>query len=77
MSNIGHGDRRVHDAIRRQEQTGVAYAASMSFDTDVVWEFADYLIESTDDEMAEVAFYSSGKVTHMEAGGARLIRDRL
>lgn len=62
MSNIGHGDRRVHEAIRRQEETGVAYAASMSFDTEAAWEFADYLVESTGDEMAEVAFYNSGNV---------------
>lgn len=71
VSNIGHGDRRVHDAIRKQEDTGISYTASMSFDTDVVWEFADYLIESTEDEMAEVAFYSSGKVTRTVAAGAR------
>lgn len=62
VSNIGHGDRRVHEAIRRQEETGVAYAASMSFDTEAAWEFADYLVESTGDEMAEVAFYNSGNV---------------
>lgn len=34
----------------------------MSFDTEAAWEFADYLVESTGDEMAEVAFYNSGNV---------------
>lgn len=63
VSNIGHGDKRVHDAIKRQEETGVAYAASMSFDTEAAWEFANHLLESTGDEMAEVVFYSSGNVT--------------
>lgn len=77
VSNIGHGDRRVHEAIRRQEETGIAYTASMSFDTDVVWEFADFLIESTGDEMAEIAFYSSGKVTCVEAEGAILTQGRI
>ena len=77
VSSIGHGDSRVHAAIRRQEETGIAYTASMSFDTDAVCDFADYLIESTEDEMAEVAFYSSGSVTRTETGWTGLTRGRL
>lgn len=76
VSNIGHGDRRVHEAIKRQEETGVAYAASMSFDTEAAWEFADYLVESTGDEMAEVAFYSSGNVSWMDIRTNKLTRGR-
>jgi adenosylmethionine-8-amino-7-oxononanoate aminotransferase len=77
VSSIGHGDRRVHEAIKKQEETGIAYAASVSFDTEVVCEFADYLVESTRDEMVEVAFYSSGSVTRTKIGTKKLTRDRL
>lgn len=77
VSNIGHGDKRVHDAIKRQEETGVAYAASMSFDTEAAWEFADYLLESTGDEMAEVVFYSSGNVSNITIGTCNLTMGRV
>ncbi|OAG24162.1 PLP-dependent transferase [Alternaria alternata] len=60
VSNIGHKDQRVYDAIRQQEETGVGYAASMSFQTEVAEDFADFLLESTDDKMTEVVFYGSG-----------------
>jgi adenosylmethionine-8-amino-7-oxononanoate aminotransferase len=60
VSNIGYKDRRVHAAIREQEETGIAYAASMDFECDAVVDFADFLLESTDDEMTEVVFYTSG-----------------
>ncbi|KAG9191587.1 hypothetical protein G6011_10321 [Alternaria panax] len=60
VSNIGHKDQRVYEAIRQQEETGIGYAASMSFQTEVVEDFADFLLESTDDKMTEVVFYGSG-----------------
>ncbi|KAL1800910.1 hypothetical protein ACET3X_001252 [Alternaria dauci] len=60
VSNIGHKDQRVYDAIRQQEETGVGYAASMSFQTEIAEDFADFLLESTDDKMTEVVFYGSG-----------------
>lgn len=63
VSNIGHRDRRVHEAVRKQEESGVGYAPSMSFHTEVVEDFADFLLESTGDKMAEVVFYGSGNMT--------------
>jgi len=62
VSNIGHRDERVFEAVRRQQESGVGYAASMSFHTEVVEDFADFLLESTDDKLKEVVFYGSGKI---------------
>jgi hypothetical protein len=63
VSNIGHKDQRVYDAIRKQEESGVGYAPSMSFHTEIVEDFADFLLESTEDKLAEVVFYGSGNMT--------------
>ncbi|KAF1939899.1 omega-amino acid-pyruvate aminotransferase [Clathrospora elynae] len=60
VSNIGHNDRRVYAAIDEQRETGVSYAASLSFRTAVVENFANFLIHSTNYEMAEAVFYCSG-----------------
>jgi len=60
VSNIGHKDARVFAAINEQQATGISYTPSMSFDTEVSYEFADLLLDTTDDLMAQVAFYSSG-----------------
>ncbi|CAA9960987.1 Omega-amino acid-pyruvate aminotransferase [Pyrenophora teres f. maculata] len=60
VSNIGHKDARVYAAIIEQQATGISYAPSMSFDTEAALDFADFLLESTNDLMAQVAFYSSG-----------------
>ncbi|RMZ68648.1 aminotransferase [Pyrenophora seminiperda CCB06] len=60
VSNIGHKDARVFAAINEQQATGISYAPSMSFDTEASLDFADLLLESTNDQMAQVAFYSSG-----------------
>jgi 4-aminobutyrate aminotransferase-like enzyme len=60
VSNIGYKDHRVFAAMNEQQETGVSYAASMDFVTDVVWDCADALLDSTNNEMSEVVFFSSG-----------------
>jgi 4-aminobutyrate aminotransferase-like enzyme len=72
VSNIGHRDERVHEAVRKQEVTGVGYAASMSFHTQIVEDFADFLLESTDDELTEVVFYGSGKMARISRAQNKL-----
>ena len=72
LSNIGHKDQRVYDAIRQQEETGVGYAASMSFQTEVAEDFADFLLESTDDKMTEVVFYGSGNIAYTSMAELKL-----
>jgi len=72
VSNIGHKDQRVYEAIRQQEETGVGYAASMSFQTEVAEDFADFLLESTDDKMTEVVFYGSGNIAYTSTAELKL-----
>jgi hypothetical protein len=60
VSNIGYKDSRVYAATRKQEDTGIQYAASMTFNTHAPYDFADLLLESTGDEMREVVFFGSG-----------------
>jgi adenosylmethionine-8-amino-7-oxononanoate aminotransferase len=61
VSNIGHGDFRVMQAeIDYFKSTGISYASSSSFRTEVADEFGQMLLESTNHEMARVVFYGSG-----------------
>jgi hypothetical protein len=61
VSNIGHKDLRVMQAqIDHFLATGIAYATSASFQTEITHKFAYFLLESTNFQMARVVFYSSG-----------------
>jgi adenosylmethionine-8-amino-7-oxononanoate aminotransferase len=61
VSNIGHKDLRVMQAqVDHFMKTGIAYATSASFQTEIAHEFAYFLLESTGFQMARVVFYGSG-----------------
>jgi acetylornithine/succinyldiaminopimelate/putrescine aminotransferase len=61
VSNIGHKDLRVMQAqVDHFLATGIAYATSASFQTEIAHKFAYFLLESTNFQMARVVFYSSG-----------------
>jgi adenosylmethionine-8-amino-7-oxononanoate aminotransferase len=61
VSNIGHKDLRVMRAqFDHFLETGISYTTSASFQTEIAQEFAYFLLESTNFQMARVVFYSSG-----------------
>lgn len=58
---IGHKDYRVMKAEWDHfDSTGLTYAPSGSFRTEISEEFADFLIRTTNNMMAKVVFYGSG-----------------
>jgi len=58
---IGHKDYRVMKAEWDHfHSTGLTYAPSGSFRTEISEEFADHLIRTTNNMMAKVVFYGSG-----------------
>jgi 4-aminobutyrate aminotransferase-like enzyme len=61
VSNIGHKQYRVMQAQWDYfDSTGIAYAPSTSLQTEIAEEFAQFMLESTNHEMAKVVFYGSG-----------------
>jgi hypothetical protein len=44
----------------------------MSFQTEVAEDFADFLLESTDDKMTEVVFYGSGNIAYTSMAELKL-----
>ena len=77
VANIGYKDERVFEAMRKQQESGVGYAASMSFYTEIVGDFADFLLETTDDKLKEVVFYGSGKMAPHSRAETKLTIIRL
>ena len=60
VSCLGHGNRRVINAMVNQMQTGVIYLASTFFSSPVVEAFCKELIRGTKWEMSRVYLASSG-----------------
>jgi adenosylmethionine-8-amino-7-oxononanoate aminotransferase len=58
---IGAKEERVREAYNQQFDTGVMYVPALDFYTDPGAILATYLIESTNGDLVQVVFYSSGK----------------
>jgi len=56
---IGHGDKRVLDAVVKQ-MTDVAYCATTFYTTRVCERLCDFLIDSTGGKMSRAVIFSSG-----------------
>lgn len=61
VSGLGHGNKRVSDAIVAQLQTGLPYMASTFFGAEVVEALCKELIAGTGGKMGRVYLTGSGK----------------
>lgn len=60
VSCLGHGNKRVREAMLNQMDTGITYLASSVWASNVVEELCKELIDGTDDKMAKVYLTGSG-----------------
>jgi 4-aminobutyrate aminotransferase-like enzyme len=59
--SVGHDEPRVKAAEKKlADATGISYAASLSLTAEISVKLADFLLETTDRNMAMVGFYGSG-----------------
>jgi adenosylmethionine-8-amino-7-oxononanoate aminotransferase len=57
---IGAKEERVRDAYNHQFDTGIMYVPALDFCTDASLALAYYLVESTNGDLVQAVFYSSG-----------------
>lgn len=60
VSCIGQGDERIFSAMKTDQDTGRTYAPAADFVTRPALDLAQWLIESTGDQMGGAVFYNSG-----------------
>ncbi len=59
VSSIGHGNKRVIDAITKQNKTGITYQSSI-WDNKVIYNLCEELVKGTDNKMKRVYLINSG-----------------
>lgn len=60
VSCIGQGDKRVHAAVRKQQNNGPTHACAADFVTKPAMDLAEWLVNSTGKRMGGAVFYNSG-----------------